>query len=402
MEEVTASEAASLNSGLIAQSSSPSSSSASGKKDVYVRVTDPQKVHTSGITKAQGYVTYVIETKSPEGRILKAVRRFNQFDWVRNQLRVEYPEFLTPPLPEKSLLDRFADEFVEYRRRELERFLRRVLENPILSESPSLKRFLTETEEEMERLVAAGTINPHAEDKKEEATTTRFLSMFSSVTEKVTNRVSELVTGEKSTPQDPTPWFESQTGYVNSLGGQLSIMQTRSEAHIIKTREMIATLADFGHAAALLASAEQEQDGELSKHWTKLSQILDQMSELAKEVAQTQTEVFEDAVKDYVRVVSAVKEILDVRTDALSKVALAQKEAQTKGDEESKKKETASIQEFKRISKRVKVELQSFRETKGHEMRDAMRALVKANMDYQLRIADLWKELLRDLEDAPK
>lgn len=35
--------------------------------------------------------------------------------------------------------------------------------------------------------------------------------------------------------------------------------------------------ADFGHAAALLASAEQEQDAELSKHWTKLSEILDQV-----------------------------------------------------------------------------------------------------------------------------
>jgi len=259
----------------------------------------------------------------------------------------------------------------------------------------SLKKFLTETEEEMERLVAAGLQQESAAEPPKSG----FMSMFTSVTSTAVNRVSELVTGQSNLPQDPTPWFEAQTGYVNSLGSQLSVMQGRSEAHIIKTREMIATLADFGHAAALLSSAEQEQDGGLSKHWTKLSQILDQMSELAKEVAQTQTEVFEDAVKDYVRVVAAIKEILEVRTQALVKVIALQKESQTKGDEESKKKEAASIQEFKRISKRVKVELQTFRETKGHEMRDAMRALVKANMDYQLRIADLWKELLRDLED---
>jgi hypothetical protein len=393
MEEVSASEAASLN-GVRGDPESDSQA----KKDIYIRVTDPKKIPGTGL-KAQGYVTYLVESKGPEGRIVKAVRRFNQFDWLRGQLRTEFPEVLTPPLPEKSILDRFADEFIDYRRRELERFLRRILQSPILSESKALKMFLNETEEEMERMVSSGA-NLVADEKGEEKPN-RFLSMFNSVTSTVTSRVTELVSGAPPT-QDPTPWFEAQSGYVNSLGQQLYVVQTRSEAHIIKTREMIATLADFGHAAALLSSSEQEQDAELSKHWTKLSQILDQMSELAKEVSQTQTEVFEDAVKDYVRVVSAVKEIMDVRLQALAKVTAAQKEAATVGDEESKKKEQLAIADFKRISKRVKVELQSFREAKGVELRDALLALVKANMDYQLRVADLWKELLRDLEGLPK
>lgn len=43
------------------------------------------------------------------------------------------------------------------------------------------------------------------------------LAQFSSVTSTVSHRVTELVSGEKAV-QDPTPWFEAQAGYVNSLG----------------------------------------------------------------------------------------------------------------------------------------------------------------------------------------
>jgi hypothetical protein len=45
------------------------------------------------------------------------------------------------------LADRFTPEFIEYRRKELEKFLRRVAEHPTLRKSPDLVTFLEANDE---------------------------------------------------------------------------------------------------------------------------------------------------------------------------------------------------------------------------------------------------------------
>lgn len=70
-------------------------------------------------------------------------RRFKHFTWLHEQLCRIYPHFLIPPLPGKQVSGRFEDEFVERRRRALERFLDRVAKHPVLGSSAVLLHFLT-------------------------------------------------------------------------------------------------------------------------------------------------------------------------------------------------------------------------------------------------------------------
>lgn len=68
-------------------------------------------------------------------------RRYNDFVWLREQLAATMRNHVVPPLPEKTgvtasthhqnatfitLLDRFSPELLEYRRRELDKFLTRI------------------------------------------------------------------------------------------------------------------------------------------------------------------------------------------------------------------------------------------------------------------------------------
>ena len=51
------------------------------------------------------------------------VRRYSDFVWLVSQLEKEYAGAIVPPLPEKQAVSRFGAEFVEGRRRMLEKFL---------------------------------------------------------------------------------------------------------------------------------------------------------------------------------------------------------------------------------------------------------------------------------------
>eukprot|EP00494_Astrolonche_serrata_P033169 UN33438 len=55
-----------------------------------------------------------------------AARRYSDFVWLRDMLCSQYPGMFVPPLPPKAMFGNFADEFVEERRLDLERFLNRV------------------------------------------------------------------------------------------------------------------------------------------------------------------------------------------------------------------------------------------------------------------------------------
>ena len=59
----------------------------------------------------------------------------------------EFPGCILPPLPEKQAIGRFSSEFIESRRRALERYLQRVAKHPDLSYSTAFVTFLQEADD---------------------------------------------------------------------------------------------------------------------------------------------------------------------------------------------------------------------------------------------------------------
>ena len=64
------------------------------------------------------------------------LRRYSDFLWLYERLHVERAGAIVPPIPEKQPVGRFSPTFVEERRVQLERFLRRVATHPELADAP--------------------------------------------------------------------------------------------------------------------------------------------------------------------------------------------------------------------------------------------------------------------------
>jgi len=113
---------------------------------IFCSVSKPEKVGEG----MNAYVTYVVFTKNTDNTNASIARRYSDFSWLHEMLKNDFRNTLIPPLPEKAIFDRFSPEFVEYRRKELERFLKRVLSHPHLSKSPHVTKFLTASDAAME------------------------------------------------------------------------------------------------------------------------------------------------------------------------------------------------------------------------------------------------------------
>ncbi|KAJ4473843.1 hypothetical protein J3R30DRAFT_3707813 [Lentinula aciculospora] len=80
-------------------------------------------------------------------------RRFSQFVILHTALTRRLPGIALPPLPEKQYAGRFSDDFVEARRGDLERYIRRIVRHPVARYAEVVTWFLScESESEWKRL----------------------------------------------------------------------------------------------------------------------------------------------------------------------------------------------------------------------------------------------------------
>lgn len=73
---------------------------------------------------------------------MSVIRRYSDFLWLSEDLTRLHPGIIIPCLPEKQSVGRFIPEFVEARRRSLEKFLQRISEHHTLGFSTSFIKFL--------------------------------------------------------------------------------------------------------------------------------------------------------------------------------------------------------------------------------------------------------------------
>ena len=104
------------------------------------QVSDPVQ-HSEGVNK---YTSYRVDVRSPDNNMAfsAVLRRYSDFLWLYERLHSERAGAIVPPVPEKQPVGRFNPAFVEIRRRELERFLRRAAVHPELQGSSALEAFL--------------------------------------------------------------------------------------------------------------------------------------------------------------------------------------------------------------------------------------------------------------------
>jgi len=225
MEEVSADEVQDIIEDVSLKDDTPTS--IANERDVFCIVSKPEKIGEG----MNAYVIYNITTKDKVGVTLTTSRRYSDFDWLHDILKMEYKHLIIPPLPEKAIFDRFSPEFVEYRRKELERFLKRTLVNPELSQAAALRTFLTanEADMELERSKPKELLPPVNTPKKEEKS---FFATF-------TATLASAVTGPSVELKEEDPFFVAQKVYLTNLDQQLQVLVARSDENTKKKKNSL-------------------------------------------------------------------------------------------------------------------------------------------------------------------
>lgn len=124
----------------------------SSSKYLDVSVSDPQREQENSNSIVPGgntYFTYVITTRTnlPEygGSEFSVRRRFRDVVTLSDRLSESYRGFFIPPRPDKNVVESQVmqkQEFVEQRRLQLEKYLRRLAAHPVIRKSDELRVFL--------------------------------------------------------------------------------------------------------------------------------------------------------------------------------------------------------------------------------------------------------------------
>ncbi|KAF9925842.1 hypothetical protein BGZ67_008418 [Mortierella alpina] len=106
-----------------------------------VRVHDPETRRK--MVGMQEYTLFQVTSTFTQGVSVTVERRYSQFEWLYERLLNKFGALVFPLLPEKQYAGRFSEEFIERRRRALERFLNRLVRHPVLRYSDLLTHFLS-------------------------------------------------------------------------------------------------------------------------------------------------------------------------------------------------------------------------------------------------------------------
>jgi len=326
------------------------------------------------------------------------LRRYKDFVWLREKLAEKYKGYLIPPLPEKALLNRFNTEFLENRRRELERFLQRIVDHPVLIQSTELQTFLESSE-------SLSTPKVPAVQPRKESTSSSLFSFLGSSIESISNL--------NTIQNEPDQWFDAKRNYINALDSHLNSIVKSINQISKKQKELSLAMTDFSLASSLLASSEADQDQWISNSFNRLSEITTQITVLDEKLVDDQTTSFEDNIRDYIRILGAVKEMLNVRTEKLTLYQNVTKQLETKKEKFEKVKATSSKMEkeieeaekrmeetkedFIKISNICKSELQRFESTKLQDIKNLLIKLTQIHINHDLLIIDQWKGFLHHL-----
>ena len=399
-----------------------------------LQVSDPVQ-HADGLNK---YTSYRVDVRPPAntpGDIPQDVilagstgfsavlRRYSDFLWLYERLHIERAGAIVPPIPEKQPVGRFSPTFVEERRVQLERFLRRAATHPELADAPALDTFLRADDVTFQAAKhSKGSSAPIMASSQMMLSSTMQLSHSSSpkkeglkrwFAEAKTSMTGDLV----RSPDDDL--FEEIQRYVGGLDNQMKNVSQQASGLVRKGKEIANGLFEFGLAFNLLGQSEGDALGDAL---TRMGETADRLSVLSAEHAEQEMAQFEEPLQDYIKLIHAVKLALQRRHEkrltystCLSAVESKQQQlgklrAQIGSESKAYAVEMSlrqaheaseiAAQDFATVSQRVLREVDRFKREKAEEMRWTVLNYIQLQVEYNKRMEQVWASLIPQLEQA--
>jgi sorting nexin-1/2 len=244
-----------------------------------INVVDPQQ-HGSGVNS---YVSYKVNTETDRKEFdqsrFTVIKRYSDFDWLRQHLVRTYPGVIVPPLPEKSVMKKTESAFVEMRRRSLQTFLNRIANHEIVSRDETFRRFLQDSADMFS--LHKKTIE-EANDSKTGGLASKLLTSATSVFRSATRSSTE-----ERPKTDEDLLFDEVVGYVGGLTPQLANVQKHTGNLVLSGKELSSAMFEFGEAFKVLGNSEdQEKAPKLAKALAAVGATADGISATTAETSQ--------------------------------------------------------------------------------------------------------------------
>lgn len=314
-------------------------------------------------------------------------------------------------MPEKQAVGRFSPDFVEQRRRGLERFLSKVALHPVLVESHYFVTFLTADD------VAFNIAKTTVKQEKSEKSSGTVMSFFSRAATTVVNVAQNKSVNVEKTAADLK--IEEISEYLNQLETHMGNVSKGTSLVVKRNRDMANALFEFGQAFTWLGQSEGDS---LGTALVQVGNAADQLSVTSTEFAEQESLKLEEPIQEYVRLVGSVKATIARRQqkkanyvnaigDMEAKQTSYTKALSTAGKEDSaakKQKELELAQETVDLTKKEldKVtdillnEFEKFKAEKAADIKMLLANFAKMQVDYHRKAEKIWSDILPQLMAA--
>ena len=331
------------------------------------------------------------------------VRRYSDFTWLSLQLSRSCPGSIVPAIPEKQIVGKFNSDFVESRRRSLERFLTRIASHPELGKNESFVLFLQGDE---------GALKSAMEATKSPASKrlSAGLSWINDTANQLANS-GKMAQVETSSSDNK---IEEIHQSIAAMERQMQSIAKHAESLVKRSKEMSHALDEFGQSFTALGVSEGGEA--LGTALTQIGTAVDLISVSGTEHAEAEVLRLQEPLEEYVRMIGSVKAAMAVRqdrkgayvailTDLAVKQAAYEKLLGTPGKEEqaSAKKEAVKVAEasaegakveFEQVTKRLLDDFERFKSQKAADIQEILLNFVNLQIDFNRKSEQMWKDML--------
>ena len=218
----------------------------------------------TGSLFSKSYQTYEISVPLLN---LKVIRRYSDFEWLRQTLVNMFTSSVIPPIPKKNKIggDRFKEEFLEKRTRTLEKFLNLLIQDPNIKSSKILYDFIS-IEQDNQFNDAKKSYNNYKPPQQ--------LKDYQTATGKIDIKVDE---GTEIYYQNIKDQTELNQELLSKLNKQLKLLNNEMNMVVTRLTEVAKCCEElFNH------SVKFEQSDNIKISYYQLNEMFKQWSEALK------------------------------------------------------------------------------------------------------------------------
>ncbi|XP_019386590.1 PREDICTED: sorting nexin-7 isoform X1 [Crocodylus porosus] len=362
-----------------------------GLRDLFITVDDPE----SHITAIETFITYRVVTKTSRSEFdsseYEVRRRYQDFLWLKSRLEEAHPTLIIPPLPEKfimkGMVERFSEEFIETRRRALQKFLSRIADHPTLTFNEDFKIFLT---------AQAWELSSH---KKQGP------GLFSRMGQTVRAVASSVRGGVKNRPEI----FMEMNDYMEIFTQKINLLDKISHRIYKEERDYFHEMKEYGPIHTLWSASEEDLVDSLKG----VANCIDKCCKATEKRMTGLSENLLPVIHEYIL-------YSDILMGVLKRRDQIQVELESKVDALSNKKAEKDLlrEEIGKLEDKVecannalKADWDRWKQTMRYDMKSAFTNVAESNLQYYEQCLASWESFLtsqtvdlhleEDSEDRP-